>query len=125
VNRRPWIRQGLVGTLFLVAGMIKLITPVSVLAMQSPFPGEILRVIGGFELLGALWLLLSVLLRIFPELKAVALGLTLVAAGAVVTTVAIGADVLAPILVTGVLTGVVIYGRRHVAQASERRLAPS
>jgi hypothetical protein len=54
MNRRPRIRQGLVGLLFLVAGTMKLITPGSVLAMQSPFQDEILRVIGGFEVLGAM-----------------------------------------------------------------------
>jgi hypothetical protein len=70
--------------------------------------------------------LLSVLLRIFPELKAVAaLGLAIIAAIAVVGTMASGTEVLALLLVTGVLTGVVIYGRQHVGQASERRLAPS
>ncbi len=124
MNRVVWIRQGLVGALFLLAGTMKLVTPVSVLTMQSPFPGEVLRIIGGFEVLGALVLLLSVLLRIFPELKSwAALGLTAIMAGTVVGTLVIGSEVLALLLVIGALTGLMAHGRRHVRQTSHGRLA--
>jgi hypothetical protein len=124
MNRVVWIRQGLVGALFLFAGTMKLITPVSVLAMQSPLPGEVLRVIGGFEVLGALVLLLSVLLRIFPEVKSwAALGLTVITAGAVVGTLTIGGQVLVLLLVIGVLIALVAYGRQHVSQTSRGQVA--
>ncbi len=124
MNRVVWIRQGLVGALFLFAGTMKLITPVSVLAMQSPLPGEVLRIIGGLEVLGALVLLLSVLLRIFPEVKSwAALGLTVITAGAVVGTLAIGGQVLVLLLVIGVLIALVAYGRQHVSQTSRAQVA--
>ncbi len=124
MNRVVWIRQGLVGALFLFAGTMKLITPVSVLAMQSPLPGEVLRVIGGFEVLGALVLLLSVLLRIFPALKSwAALGLIVITAGTVAGTLAIGGQVLVLLLVIGALIGLAAYGRRHLSQTCHGRLA--
>jgi DoxX-like family len=113
-NRALWIVQGVLAALFLFAGGMKLITPVAVLSVMSPFPGEFIRFIGVCEVLGAVGLILPYALRILPGLTALAAaGLVVIMVGATVTTLAIGGGVLALIdLVIGLLAALVAFGRR-------------
>jgi hypothetical protein len=113
-NRALWIVQGLLAALFLFAGGMKLITPIEVLSVMSPFPGEFIRFIGICEVLGAVGLILPYALRILPGLTALAAaGLVVIMVGATVTTLVIGGGLLAaPTLVLGLLAGVVAHGRR-------------
>ena len=113
-NRALWIVQGLLAALFLFAGGMKLITPVEVLSVMSPFPGEFIRFIGICEVLGAAGLILPYALRILPGLTALAAaGLVVIMVGATVTTLVIGGGVLAlPTLLLGLLAALVAYGRR-------------
>jgi hypothetical protein len=123
-NRALWIVQGLLAALFLFAGGMKLITPIEVLSVMSPFPGEFIRFIGLCEVLGAVGLILPYALRILPGLTALAAaGLVVIMVGATVTTLAIGGGLLAaPTLVLGLLAGVVALGRRpSVPQAGVAR----
>jgi uncharacterized membrane protein len=113
-NRALWIVQGLLAALFLFAGGMKLITPVEVLSVMSPFPGEFILFIGVCEVLGAVGLILPYALRILPGLTALAAaGLVVIMVGATVSTLAIGGGLLAlPTLLFGALAGLVAYGRR-------------
>ena len=113
-NRALWIVQGLLAALILFAGGMKLITPVEVLSVMSPFPGEFIRFIGVCEVLGAVGLILPYALRILPGLTALAAaGLVVIMVGATVSTLAIGGGLLAlPTLLFGLLAGLVAYGRR-------------
>ena len=114
-NRALWIVQGLLAALFLFAGGMKLITPVAVLSVMSPFPGEFIRFIGVCAVLGAVGLILPYALRILPWLTALAAaGLVVIMVGATVSTLAIGGGLLAlPTLLLGVLAALVAYGRRQ------------
>src|SRR5207253_9973177 len=67
-NRARWIVQGVLAVLFAVAGAMKLITPLEVLSVMSPFPGAFIRFIGVCEVLGAVGLILPWVLRIRPGL---------------------------------------------------------
>jgi hypothetical protein len=113
-NRALWIVQGLLAALFLFAGGMKLITPIEVLSVMSPFPGEFIRFIGICEVLGAVGLILPYALRILPGLTALAAaGLVVIMVGAAVTMLAIGGGVLAaPTAAFGFLAALVAYGRR-------------
>jgi hypothetical protein len=110
---RLWIVQGLLATLFLFAGVMKLAMPVDQLAAQSHLPGAFMQFIGLCETLGALALLLPGLLRIRTSLTPLAAGgLMIIMIGAS----AIGASsrqlgpVLMPLLIA-LLSGYVAYGR--------------
>jgi len=71
-----WIAQLLLAGMFLMAGFMKLTTPVDQLAAAMPFvaavPEAIVKFIGVSEVAGALGLLLPSLLRIKPELTVLA-----------------------------------------------------
>ena len=129
-TRALWTVQGVLAALFLFAGGMKLITPVEVLAVMSPFPGEFIRFIGVCEVLGAVGLILPCALRIRRELTPLAAaGLAIIMVGATMTTLAIGGGVLALIdVVIGVLAATVVYGRREalsVLRPKARRLQPA
>ena len=113
-NRALWIVQGLLAALFLFAGGMKLITPIEVLSVMSPFPGEFIRFIGICEVLGAVGLILPYALRILPGLTALAAAsLVVIMVGATLTTLAIGGGLLAlPTLAIGLLAALVAHGRR-------------
>jgi hypothetical protein len=115
-NVTMWVVQGVLAALFLFAGGMKLITPVAVLSLMSPFPGEFIRFIGVCEVLGALGLILPYALRILPTLTALAAaGLVIIMIGATVSTLAIGGGLLALVDVAiGVLAATVVHGRREV-----------
>jgi len=71
-----WIAQALLAVMFLMAGFMKLITPVDQLAAAMPFvatvPEALVKFIGVSEIAGALGLLLPSLLRIKPQLTVLA-----------------------------------------------------
>lgn len=117
-----WIIQVLLALLFLFAGGTKLVLPIDVLkSMGSPnqvqLPGLFLRFIGLVEVLGVLGLILPGLLRIRPNLTALAAaGLVILMIGAIVISVmgeGVGAAVVP--LITGLLAAFVTYGRRNLA----------
>jgi uncharacterized membrane protein YphA (DoxX/SURF4 family) len=121
MNVALWIIQVLLALLFLFAGGTKLVLPIDVLtSMGSPnqvqIPGLLIRLIGGFEVLGALGLILPGLFRIKPGLTPLAAaGLLVIMIGAVVLTfVGDGPLMALSPLVVGILTAFVGYGRWHL-----------
>ena len=112
-----WIVQGMLATLFLWAGGIKLVLPLEQLTGPVPLPGLFLRFIGVAEVLGAIGLILPGLLRIRPGLTPLAAaGLVIIMIGATVVTLA-GGDFAAALisLVVGFLSVFVVYGRWRLA----------
>jgi uncharacterized membrane protein len=122
MNRALWIAQGLLAAVFAFAGISKLITPPELLAMMSPFPVSFVLFIGVCEVLGAVGLILPLAFKIRPELTTLAaLGLSVIMVGATLSTLAMGAGVLALIPgVLGVLTAAVAYGRRGLLTLPRR-----
>lgn len=115
-----WIVQGLLAALFLFAGGMKLALPAATLAKQAHMSGMFLKLIGVFEVLGALGLVLPGLLKIRPELTPLAAaGLVIIMAGAVVVTLMQGggANAIGPAIV-GVLCGIVVWGRMRARAAA-------
>lgn len=109
-----WTVQVLLALLFLFAGGMKLVMPIS--AMQGPIvlPGAFLRFIGVVEVLGALGLILPGLFHIHKYLTPLAaLGLVIVMTGATILSV-IGMGVLAALFpfVVGLLALTVAHGRK-------------
>jgi hypothetical protein len=83
INISLWATQGLLGAMYLMAGVMKLTTPVAELAAKMAWVNEyseaFIRFIGISEVLGALGLILPSLLRIQPKLTVwAAMGLALV-----------------------------------------------
>ena len=110
-----WIVQGLLTSLFLFTGGMKLIVPLDVLMKQMPIPlpGLFVRFLGAAEVLGAIGLILPGLLRIRMVLTPLAAcGLFVIMIGATVYTLAGGggAGALLPPLV-GFLLAFVAFGR--------------
>ena len=130
-NRTLWGVQGLLAALFLFAGGMKLATPIEVLAMMSPFPGEFIRFIGVCEVLGALGLVLPGLLRVRRELTPLAAaGLVAIMSGATLSTLAVGGGAMALLpLAIGLLAAAVAYGRRQalgqIGSTSQPKLQPA
>jgi len=115
MNIALWIAQGLLGTIFLFAGGMKLVLPIEEMTKQMPIPlpGWFLRFTGVIEVLGAIGVILPWLLRIRPGLTPLAAaGLVIVMIGATVYTLAAG-DVASALisLVVGALAAFVAYGR--------------
>ena len=113
-----WIVQGLLALLFLCTGGMKLVTPFDVLALQMPYPlpEVFVRFIGLCEVAGALGLVLPGLLRIRPDLTALAAGgLVIIMIGAAMFTPPDQVElVLLPVV--GLLAGFVAVGRRRAAR---------
>ena len=111
--------QGLLAAHVLFAGGMKVITPVAVRAVMVPFPGEVVRLIGIGEVLGAFDLILPWALDIRRELTPLAAaGLVIIMVGATVSTLAIDAGALALVdVVIGVLAASIVYGRRETFDA--------
>jgi hypothetical protein len=112
-NVTLWVLQGLLASLFLFAGGMKLVVPIDALAMPVPLPGGFLRFIGLAAVLGAIGLVLPGLLRIHEELTPLAAaGLVIIMTGATIVTAMGGtiAPAVVPLLV-GVLAAVA-FGRR-------------
>ncbi len=117
-NVTLWMVQGLLASLFLFAGGMKLVLPIEAMAGPVALPGLLLRFIGVAEVLGAVGLILPGLLRIHAELTPVAAaGLVIIMVGATVVTAMGGA--IAPAVVpfiVGVLAASVAYGRAQSAR---------
>jgi hypothetical protein len=108
-----WVVQGLLAVLYLLAGAMKLLTPVDALAAQAHMPGMFMKFIGVCEVAGALGLIIPGLLRIGRVLTPLAaVGLLIIMIGAVSLTAArMGfAPAMLP-LVAGLLNAVVVYAR--------------
>jgi putative oxidoreductase len=73
-----WVGQAILALMFLMAGFMKVTTPIVELAAQQPWveqmPEALVRFIGISEILGALGLMLPAALRIKPQLTAWAAG---------------------------------------------------
>jgi len=109
-----WIVQGLLGALFLFAGIMKLVVPLDQLAGPVPLPGLFMRFIGVVETLGGLGLLLPGILHIREELTwLAAAGLVVIMVGATAITIMGGQLAMALIPATvGLLAALVACGRR-------------
>ncbi len=126
-----WTVQLLLALLFVFAGGMKLVMPISAM-QQGPIelPGGFLRFIGVAELLGGFGLVLPGLFRVLKTLTAfAAAGLVCIMAGATTITLlsGAGAGALVP-LVVGVLALVVCLGRggsQITLGAGHRALATS
>jgi hypothetical protein len=114
---RLWIVQGLLASLFLFAGGMKLLVPIETLAGPVSLPGPFLRFIGVCEVFGAVGLILPGLLRIRPGLTPLAAaGLVIIMTGATIVTVVGGAVAPAVVpAVVGLLLAFVGWGRWRLA----------
>ena len=119
-NKVLWTLQILLAALYLFAGGFKLVAaPEQMRATTTdPIPSDsmvmFLRVIGGFEVLGALGLILPGLTGIRPQLTSLAAGcLTIIMVGAVVVSTAqMGVSTAIFPFVVGVVDVIVMLGRR-------------
>ena len=88
MNMVLWVVRALLAALFLFAGVMKLVLPLSALAGPVALPGSFLRFIGVAEVLGAAGLILPGLLKIQEGLTTLAAsGLIIIMAGATTITV--------------------------------------
>ena len=108
-----WVLQVMVAALFMMAGVMKLITPYEVMQAQSPdLSVAFLRFIGVAEVLGALGLVLPGAFRIRQGLTPLAAaGLVIIMIGATVLTALQDLSLAAIPLTTGLLTAFVGYTR--------------
>lgn len=110
-----WIVQGLLALVFLFAGGLKLVLPLTALRGPVALPGGFLRFIGTAEVCGALGLLLPGILRIHRELTPfAAAGLVTIMSGA--TAVTLEGGLVGPAVVpfiVGTLAVLIVYGRRE------------
>jgi hypothetical protein len=117
-NRVLWTIQILLAALYLFTGGLKLFAPADALLPPAGQPQLLpiwfLRMIGAFEILGALGLVLPGLTGIRRSLTPIAAGcLTIIMIGAVISTI-VTMDVAPTVVafVAGVLDLVVLNGRR-------------
>jgi hypothetical protein len=124
-NFTLWTLQALIAALFLFAGGMKLVIPAAVLAQQMPLPVWFVRFIGVAEVCGAMGLILPGIFRIQQHLTSLAAaGLSVIMAGAAITTLATGGGILASIpFVIGVLTVFVSYLRAPLTSVRSRSLS--
>jgi uncharacterized membrane protein YphA (DoxX/SURF4 family) len=108
-----WTVQVVLALLFMLAGVMKLITPAEAMQAQSPYLSvAFLRFIGVAEVLGALGLVLPGLFRIRRELTPLAAaGLLIIMTGGTVLTALDDLSMAAIPLTVGLLTASVAYGR--------------
>jgi len=119
-NKVLWTLQILLAALYLFAGGFKLVaSPEQMVAsptdpVPSPNMVAFLKMIGGFEVLGAAGLILPGLTGIKRHLTSVAAGcLAFIMVGAVAVSIAqIGVSAAIMPLVAGILDLVVMFGRR-------------
>jgi len=125
-NRALWTIQIILACLYLFTGALKLFGPAS--AMQppggqpQPLPIWFLRMIGGFEILGALGLIVPGLTGIRRNLTPIAAGcLAIIMIGAVISTAATMSVEFAVLpFIAGALDLVVLNGRREWMSAPAR-----
>jgi uncharacterized membrane protein YphA (DoxX/SURF4 family) len=122
-NRALWIAQGLLAVFFLFVGVSKIMTSDEMLATLFPLPAAFIRFIGVCEVLGGLGLVLPLALRIRPELTSLAAtGLTIIMAGAAVTTFAVGGGAMSVMrLLIGAVTALIAYNRRPANLGTRER----
>ena len=119
-NRVLWTLQILLAALYLFAGGLKLVAAPEDMrpSPSDPIPSEnmmvFLRLIGGFEVLGAVGLILPGVTGIRRDLTSIAAGcLAFIMLGAVVTSLMqIGVSAAILPLIAGTLDLVVMVGRR-------------
>ncbi len=120
------ICQGLLALLFLFAGGMKLVLPLSALKGPIALPGLLLRFIGVMEVLGAIGLILPGLLRIRTGLTPLAAaGLVIIMIGA--TSLTLAAGLLGTALfsfVVGVIAAFVAYGRWRLTPLGRAGVSP-
>lgn len=121
-----WIAQVLLALAMLSAGIIKLISADELLTSYYPlFPAVFIRFIGVCEILGAIGLVVPAALRIRPELTPLAAaGIAIIMAGAVISTIAMGApSAIAMPLILFLLAVFIAYGRWNLAPIAPRDVA--
>lgn len=121
-----WIAQVLLALAMLSAGIIKLISADEMLTSYYPlFPAVFIRFIGVCEILGAIGLVVPAALRIRPELTPLAAaGIAIIMAGAVISTIAMGApSAIAMPLILFLLAVFIAYGRWNLAPIAPRDVA--
>ena len=121
-----WIAQVLLALAMLSAGIIKLISADEMLTSYYPlFPAMFIRFIGVCEILGAIGLVVPAALRIRPELTPLAAaGIAIIMAGAVISTIAMGApSAIAMPLILFLLAVFIAYGRWNLAPIAPRDVA--
>ena len=121
-----WVVQGLLGAMFLAAGVMKATQPIAVLVdtlgWPAAVPAALVRVIGVAELLGALGLILPAATRVKPMLTPLAgVGLAMVMLLATIFHISHGELGALPIpLVLGGLAAFVAWGRAAKAPIAPR-----
>lgn len=122
-NVALWVGQIALAGMFLFAGGMKLVLPLSVFASQTPLPGIIIRLVGIAEVAGALGLLLPGLLKLRPSLTPLAAaGLVGIMIGAAAITLATPqpSGAVVPIVV-GLIAALIGYERwQRVPLATSR-----
>ena len=124
MNIALWIVQALLALAFVLAGSMKLFQPIATLSKSMNWTGELpawqVRGIGLAELLGGLGLILPGVTHIAPWLTPLAaLGLVIAMLSAVIFhLVRRETPRMAPSLILGLLTLVVLYGRFALAPLS-------
>ena len=121
-----WIAQVLLALAMLSAGIIKLNSADELLTSYYPlFPAMFIRFIGVCEILGAIGLVVPAALRIRPELTPLAAaGIAIIMAGAVISTIAMGApSAIAMPLILFLLAVFIAYGRWNLAPIAPRDVA--
>jgi hypothetical protein len=123
ISKVLWVAQVLLALGIGSAGIIKLISGDDVLLQFYPiFPPLFIRFIGVCEILGAIGVIVPAATRIRPELTPLAAaGLTIIMAGAVISTIAMGAvDAIISPLILFLLAVFVAYGRWKLAPIAPR-----
>lgn len=101
-NITLWVFQILLALLFLFTGGLKIILPIAALQAETPLPGFLIRLVGVFEILGALGLILPGIFKMDRYLTPLAaIGLIIIMICATAITIATTSVVLAilPIVV--------------------------
>lgn len=121
LNIGLWVAQILLAAAFLMAGVMKVSTPIEQLAAQMPWVsgamGGAVRFIGIVEILGALGLVLPTVTRILPKLTPLAAaGLLLTMISAALTHILRGEySAVLPNLLLGGLATFISIGRSKLA----------
>ncbi|MBM4362849.1 MAG: DoxX family protein [Deltaproteobacteria bacterium] len=126
LHRALWAAQAFLALAMLVAGAVKVLTPLDQLAVSMPWVRDFaplaVRAIGAAEVLGAIGLILPSALRILPRLTALAaLGLAALMVGAIQTDLAVSGPAKAAVpAVFAALSLFVAWGRGRAAPIAAR-----
>lgn len=113
MNRTLWIAQWLLASVFLFAGIAKLVSPLQPMAQQVGVPAGLLLFVSVMEVLGAVGVVLPGVLHFRGKLiPLAALGLVAIMIGATAVTLRTAAVLMALFpLITGLMAAFVAYGR--------------